>query len=184
MKIKIIYVYAFILLLYLIVYDIRQTIEYKNTYINKQSTSEINLYLSKLSSAESSNRWKCVGGYNHKYIGLYQFGKSALKDIGYDYITINEFKHNPNIFPKKEQHLACIKLMKLNKKRLGKYYNEYNNKYINGIKITHAGLLASCHLVGTANVIKFINSNGKVIPTDGFGTSIKTYMKLMENVNI
>ena len=50
-------------------------------------------------------------------------------------------------------------------------------KVINGIKITESGLLAAAHLGGASSVKTYLRSNGKNGFRDGFGTSLKSYIK-------
>lgn len=139
-------------------------------------------FLQILSQRESGGDWKIVGGYNDAYIGLYQFGNSALRDIDSN-VRVKAFKKNRDVFPPLEQHKACIALMRNNKRYLKNHY-KYIGKTINGVKINEAGLLASAHLVGHGAVKKWLESNGKNEGKDGFGTSLVEYMKLMKGVHI
>lgn len=131
-------------------------------------------FLKDLSFKESSGNWKSINKYG--YIGLYQFGKSALKDAGYDHINHVKFKKNPDIFPPKEQHKAVVNLLKKNKHYLRNYLH-YDGEIINGIKITESGILAASHLVGNKSVKKFLKSNGKIDIADKNGTKCSDYLK-------
>lgn len=119
------------------------------------------------------------------YIGKYQFGKSALKDLGLNIkINTNKFRNNPSIFPEHKQDEAMVKLLKLNKKYLGNYIDEYVGKTIAGVKITKSGLLAGSHLVGAGSVKEFLDSNGKIIPKDGNEVPVTEYIKKFGGFNL
>ncbi|BBI90697.1 baseplate hub subunit and tail lysozyme [Tenacibaculum phage PTm1] len=118
---------------------------------------------------ESSNNYKAENQYG--YIGKYQFGKSALRELGIK-CSKEEFKNNPRL-----QEKAFESLLSINKYRLRKYMH-YVGKTINGIKVTESGLLASAHLVGVGNVKKWLRSHGRDVKRDGNGTSLEEYMDL------
>ena len=144
---------------------------------------EIRDFLKAISQRESSDDPTQVNKLG--YIGKYQFGKTALKDIGLEKkIRLSKFKKNPEIWPEKAQDLAMTKLLKKNKQYLGDYLNNYDGKIINGIKLTKSGMLAGSHLLGASNVKKFIKSNGKFDPADGFGTHLTEYLKNFAGYNL
>lgn len=146
----------------------------------------MNKFLKELAFKESSGNWKSVNKYG--YIGLYQFGEIALKDVGIDTDKINseKFKEDPNIFPESEQNKAMIKLLKNNKHYMRRFlkhvgenipiYDE-NDKKIGEVKVTESGILAASHLVGNKSVKKFLRSNGKKNPKDANGVSCSDYMQ-------
>ena len=117
------------------------------------------------------------------YIGKYQFNGISLKDIHHKDIT-SKFKKNPKIWPEVEQDKAMIKLLNNNKYYLRDYINKYNGKVIKGIKITESGMLAGAHLLGASNVKKFLNSNGNINPSDGFGTKLTEYLSKFGGYNL
>lgn len=136
----------------------------------------INHFLNDIAEKESSGNPNIINSLG--YIGKYQFGKLALKELGLDNkITTDKFRENPKIWPEHQQDKAMIRLIKKNINYLGKYINKYNGKYINGIKITKSGMIAGCHLLGASNVKKYLDSNGKVDPKDGYGTKLSDYLK-------
>jgi hypothetical protein len=119
------------------------------------------------------------------FMGLYQMGNDALSDMGMvKQVNTKKFiwsKHGAyKIFPIEDQNKAMIKLMRLNKKRLQKHIEKYVGRTIScvvdgnelNIPITESGLLAGAHLLGSGNVMKFLNSNGKIIPKDGNASSL------------
>lgn len=104
------------------------------------------------------------------YMGKYQFGKSALRSVGiYD---ASDFLENPI-----KQEKAFEALLAKNKWELRKEIRQYDGRRIAGIVITESGLLAAAHLGGAFSVKKFLKSNGSAGFRDGFGTSIRTYLK-------
>lgn len=138
--------------------------------------NEIKKFLGALAGSESSGDPKIINDLG--YIGKYQFGKSALKDLGLDKkITTQKFRKNPAIFPEHAQDNAMLKLLKLNKEYLGDYIKKFNGQVINGVKITKSGLLAGSHLVGAGAVKEFLDSGGKVVPRDGNNVPVTDYIK-------
>lgn len=104
------------------------------------------------------------------YMGKYQFGKSTLRTVGvYDF---NEFLKNAAW-----QEKAFKALIARNKWELRREIKKYKGRVINGIKITESGLIAAAHLGGAGSVKKYLRSNGRNGFKDGFGTSLKSYMK-------
>jgi hypothetical protein len=117
---------------------------------------------------ESQGLYKLVNRYG--YMGKNQFGKSTLRAIGVK--NIQDFLNNPKL-----QERAFKALLSKNKWELRREINRYDGKVINGVKITESGLLAAAHLGGANSVKSFLKSKGKRSFRDGFGTSIKTYIK-------
>lgn len=122
---------------------------------------------------ESMNNPKAISP-NKYYRGLYQFGKSACKDIKVSY---------DSLFSPKWSDTALVRYMKYNWKLL-KDYHRFIGDTISGIKVTKAGLLAAAHLKGHIWVKRWLKSNGKINGKDLNGVSIKDYVKLMENVEL
>jgi len=143
-------------------------------------------FLNALAERESSNNWKASKGGFIKtksgklnkvdYVGKYQFGYYAFKDIGKEPIYHEDFKKNPNIYTESEQDKDMIKLLKKNKHYLRKYLYLIG-KEIKGIKITESGLLAASHLVGNEKVKKFLETDGKIDYKDGNGVPCSSYLK-------
>lgn len=117
---------------------------------------------------ESQGHYKLVNRFG--YMGKYQFGKSALRTLG---ITNTQtFLNSPTL-----QERAFKALLAKNKWELRKEIARYDGKVIRGIKITESGLLAAAHLAGAGSVKSFLRSNGQKGFRDGFGTSLKSYIK-------
>jgi hypothetical protein len=162
--------------------NILNLLEPKNISIEnkKEYVGNIDDFLNLLAFKESSGNWKKIR-YSKKsgnpvYIGKYQFGKIALQDVGLDPEIINKFKDNPSVFPPELQEKVVKKLIRKNKKYLGKYL-DYDGKNIGGVDITTSGLVASSHLRGALAVKKFLDSDGKVDLSDANGTKVSDYMK-------
>lgn len=117
---------------------------------------------------ESQGLYKLVNRYG--YMGKYQFGKSALRALGIS--DTREFLNNPLL-----QERAFKALLSKNKWELRKEISRFQGKIINGVAITESGLLAAAHLAGAQSVKNFLNSNGKRAFRDGFGTSLKSYIR-------
>ncbi|VXC23697.1 Peptidoglycan-binding protein LysM [Flavobacterium sp. 9AF] len=104
------------------------------------------------------------------YMGKYQFGRSTLRSVGIH--DFQEFLRNPEW-----QDKAFRALIAKNKWELRKEIEKYNGRVINGVKITESGLIAAAHLGGVGSVKKYLRSNGKRGFKDGYGTSLKSYIK-------
>lgn len=104
------------------------------------------------------------------YMGRYQFGRSTLRAIGiYD---CQEFLRNAEL-----QDKAFKALIAKNKWILRKDIEKYSGRVINGVEITESGILAAAHLGGAGSVKKYLRSNGRNGFKDGFGTSLRSYIK-------
>jgi hypothetical protein len=148
-------------------------------------------FLFDLAIIESNGNWLAING---QYIGLWQMGKlSRIESIYYgnnyfnDYtlynFTKNDFIKNPYIFNMKiQKKYICYYIISI-QNIMSDYILKYNNKIINNIKITKSGIIASSHLVGVNNVKKYLDSNGKFIPTDGNNVSLERYMILFNDYN-
>lgn len=117
---------------------------------------------------ESQGLYKLVNRYG--YMGKYQFGKTALRGLGI--YNTKEFLNNPRM-----QERAFKALLSKNKWELRKEIHRFEGQVIKGVTITESGLLAAAHLAGAGSVKNFLKSNGKRGFKDGFGTSLKSYIK-------
>lgn len=125
----------------------------------------------KLAYRESRGMYHIVNTYG--YMGKYQFGTAALRAIG---IKDNQaFLKNPKL-----QEEAFLLLLAKNKWELRHEIESYEGKIIGGVKITESGILAGAHLVGAGSVKKFFRQGGKAVIKDGYGTSLKNYLKSFE----
>lgn len=135
----------------------------------------------KLGKRESSGNWKIINSCG--YMGIYQFGKDALKATGFGHISVEEFRKNPNIWPPEEQEKAMSRLLAINKRALKDYIVKYQGDTIKGIVITEAGLLAAAHLAGTGSIKKqngvkwFLETKGQYDPKDKNGTRLSDYLR-------
>lgn len=117
---------------------------------------------------ESQGLYKLVNRFG--YMGKYQFGKTALRAMGIK--DSKEFLNNPRL-----QERAFKALLSKNKWELRREIARYEGKTINGVLITESGLLAAAHLGGANSVKSFLKSKGKRGFRDGFGTSLRSYIK-------
>ena len=155
-------------------------------------------FLTDLGARESGGKYNILNKYG--YAGKYQMGEMALVDAGYyikpnkkynndwngkftgkdgvnsiqDFLNNSKAQENAQIIYKRKQW-GYLKAVGAHK---------YVGKVINGYLITPSGLLAGAHLKGVGCVIKYLKSNGQIIETDGFGTSIESYMKKFAGYNI
>lgn len=117
---------------------------------------------------ESQGLYKLINPYG--YMGKYQFGRSALRSLGIT--NTKDFLNNPRL-----QERAFKALLSKNKWELREEIRVFDGKVIKGIKITESGLLAAAHLAGAQSVKNFLRSNGRKGFRDGFGTSLKSYIR-------
>lgn len=122
---------------------------------------------------ESSNRWKIINSIG--CMGEWQFSPNTLKKLGYEYITPEAFKENPDIFPETLQYKILCDYFKYNEKVL-KDYMHYIGQTVNNVKITKSGLLAAAHLGGAGGVMKWLDSQGQNNKKDLNKMSIQHYL--------
>lgn len=121
-----------------------------------------------LAIKESQGRYDIVNNFG--YAGKYQFGGAALRAVGIS--DRREFLNNPVL-----QEEAFKALLAINKYELQNEIEKYSGQVINGVEITESGILASAHLLGSSSVKRYLRNNGQIRITDGFGTTIRSYMK-------
>lgn len=160
----------------------KQYVEFEEAKLQELRQAQIDLFLLKLGKLESNNNWKIYNPYG--YMGEWQLGEMALRTIGYEEITFNGFKENPESFPRHLQKEAVIKLMEYNGAYIDKHYAHYIGKYVNGVLISKAGLLAAAHLGGNGSLGKFLKSNGTVNKRDAYNTSIKDYLQQFSEIQL
>ncbi len=114
------------------------------------------------------------------YVGLYQFGDIAFKEIGEKNVSVKKFIADPSIFPKDAQLSALKRLACKNAKYLETEINRFDGKYVHGYKITKAGILAAAHHIGFKRVKTFLYT-GKVA-RDGSGVPVTTFLKKMASI--
>lgn len=125
-------------------------------------------YKEAIAFRESQGQYRLVNTFG--YMGKYQFGRSALRAIGIR--DFNNFLRNPAL-----QEKAFVALCARNKYELRDEIAKFEGKTVAGIKITESGILAAAHLGGAGSVKRFFKSNGTRYLRDGYGTSIRTYMR-------
>ncbi len=128
-----------------------------------------------LGARESNGLYRIVNSFG--YIGKYQFGRLALRSIGI--FDSEEFLNDPQL-----QEKAFDALVAKNKWILRNEIKAFEGRRIDGIRITESGILAAAHLGGAGSVRKYLRSNGANSFSDGFGTSIKTYLKKFSGYDV
>ena len=121
-----------------------------------------------LAFKESQGNYFTVNSYG--YLGKYQFGAETLKMIGI--YNPNQFLYNPEL-----QEKAFLANAERNKWILRNDINRFVGKNIAGVEVTESGILAAAHLAGPGSVKKFLRSYGRDNFADGYGTTVKYYMK-------
>jgi len=125
-------------------------------------------YKEAIANKESLGRYKKINSIG--YLGKYQFGTQTLKSIGIE--DSSNFLENPNL-----QEQAFVVLLSKNKYELKDYIHFFEGKIIDGVTITESGILAAAHLGGSGSVKRFLNTNGLRKCRDGYGTSVKAYIR-------
>ncbi|HIS83060.1 TPA: hypothetical protein IAD41_05585 [Candidatus Scatenecus faecavium] len=144
-----------------------------------------------LGARESGGNYKAVNTAG--YIGKYQMGEAAMVDAGYYKRKPNnnynnkwdgEFTGKDGIYsvedflnsPQAQENAQRIYKQK-QWSYIKNFAQKYDGKVINEIPITQSGMLAATHLLGQGKLKEYLQSNGKYIPKDGYGTSIEEYLK-------
>ena len=125
-------------------------------------------YKEAIAFKESQGKYRLVNSFG--YMGKYQFGMSALRAIGIK--DRNAFLNNPKL-----QEKAFVALLSKNKWELREEIEKYEGKIVAGVRITESGILAAAHLGGAGSVKKFFKTAGRRYMRDGYGTSLRSYMK-------
>ena len=146
-------------------------------------------FLNALGDREFSGDYGVVNSLG--YLGKYQFGELALIDVGYytaDGTADNDWQQahwtgKGGVHSKADfladhaaQENAIRAYMQLQWSYLGDA-RKYEGQVIHGIAITVSGLLAGAHLVGAGTVATFLDSGGKTVPKDGYGTPVTEYLE-------
>jgi hypothetical protein len=148
-------------------YPSQNVADYKN--LNIPFTGKFFIgYKEAIGLKESQGQYGLVNSLG--YMGKYQFGKSALRAIGIS--NFAAFLRNPGL-----QEKAFAALCAKNKYELRDEIEKYEGKIIGGVRITESGILAAAHLGGASSVKRFLRSNGRRYMRDGFGTSLRSYMR-------
>jgi Ca2+-binding RTX toxin-like protein len=146
-------------------------------------------FLNALGERESGGNYAAVNQFG--YLGKYQFGELALRDLGYytaDGTSKNDWKPGfwtgkSGIDSKQEflashsvQETAIRDYMKLQWQYVKGAW-AYEGQTLDGVKITVSGMLAGAHLVGAGNLKNYLLSGGDNAPADGNGVGVESYVK-------
>ena len=115
------------------------------------------------------------------FIGLFQFSKPALQDIGYDHVFGRFLCEKQTIFPDWCQYICFAKLCVKNEKKLKKQDICYG-KTIHDVFLTKSGALAACHLAGYNGFMEWVRNGSN--KCDFKGTSIVDYIKRFEKFDL
>ena len=121
-----------------------------------------------LAFKESQGNYKKVNSKG--FMGKYQCGPLTLASLGIR--NHHTFLRSPDL-----QEKAFVALLKKHKWELRNEITAYRGKTIGGVYITESGILAAAHLGGSGSVRRFLKTDGRRKCRDGYGTSVKTYMK-------
>jgi Ca2+-binding RTX toxin-like protein len=155
-------------------------------------------FLLALRMRESTDNYHAVNSGN--FIGAYQFGESALVDVGYVRLdadpTDNDFsggftgKNGINSIddflnaPAVQDQAIGEWLQRLWSIIRSQDIESYNAQTLNGYDLTVSGMLAAAHLGGPGRLRTFVESGGTIIRADGNGTPITEYIQLFYNYSL
>lgn len=128
--------------------------------------SDFKDYILKLAKRESGFRSDITNPYG--YSGLFQFGQSALDDVGMSY---DDYMYSVD-----NQVEALARFTSKNADRLQDIIRYNTGKLVRGKPITKYGILAAAHLGGAGGVMNYFLSGGKRNPSDANRTSIEDYL--------
>lgn len=127
-------------------------------------------FLNALRERESGGNYNAENAYG--YLGKYQFGELALRDIGYytyDGTSANDWK--PGFWTGKNgvdskaeflaNHSAQESAIRAYMSLQWQYMKDawaYGGQVLDGVKITDSGMLAGAHLLGAGNLNIFLLS--------------------------
>lgn len=156
-------------------------------------------FLNALAKRESSLNRSAENSQTH-YIGLFQFGEAALKDIGVyggDSTRANDWAGSwtgkygvtskDSFLTNGDAQLSAIadyQKLSWDKYLKGNGADAYLGKTINGVVITESGLIAASHLVGAGSVLAWLRSNGATNPADASGTLMTEYLSKFGGYNV
>lgn len=167
------------------------------------SKGDINDFLSALFQREAGGKNSAVVNYAG-YIGKYQFGETALIDLGYysadgtasnDWTgnwtgkrgvkTLSDFLNDSNLQDEIAKEWIKLLCKRLRHQGLGAYIGST----IKGIEITDSGIIAGAHLKGFGTskhpgVKQFLITNGQVDPADGLGTTVSDYVRRFSGYDV
>ena len=104
------------------------------------------------------------------YMGKYQFGNSTLGSLGiYD---AEKFMKDPQM-----QEKVFLLNLSRNKWILRRYIATYDQKGVEGHRITESGILAAAHLAGAGNVMRYLSTLGEQDAYDAYGSCISDYIQ-------
>jgi len=124
-------------------------------------------FMDAVGGIESNNGYGAIGGYNNHYLGKYQFGKAALRDVGIGYTKADreKFLSDPDA---QDEAMEQFTLQNHN------YLKARSDKYRSMTDREKLGILGYAHNQGRGGALRFLET-GKS-EADGFGTDAKVYI--------
>ena len=122
---------------------------------------------------ESGNQYDIVGGFNDHYIGKYQFGKAALRDVGIGYTQADReaFLADPGA---QDDAFEQFTLQNHN------YLKARSQKYRDMNEREQLAVLGYAHNQGRGGALRFLQTGEG--QTDGFGTEATKYVDAVVKV--
>lgn len=116
---------------------------------------------------ESNGDYGIIGGYNNHYLGKYQMGKAALKDVGIGYTQADReaYLSNPDM---QEDAFEQFTLQNHN------FLKNKSQKYRDMMEQEQLSILGYAHNQGAGGALRYLQT-GKS-QKDGFGTDAQKYV--------
>ena len=151
---------------------------------------DFSIFKYRLGQSESSGKYyKVVRSRRGKFLGKYQFGRLALRDLGY-INKLDKWTGKHGITSAK----VFLRSPKIQEKAMDKWLiilenglkvwggTQHIGKVVQGVKITLSGLLAGAHIGGAKGASKFAKYGYN--PRDKFGTTIRDYVKKFQDIKL
>ena len=125
-------------------------------------------FMDAVGGIESNNGYGAIGGYNNHYLGKYQFGKAALRDVGIGYTMADRerFLGDPEA---QDEAMEKFTLQNHN------YLKARSEKYRSMTDREKLGILGYAHNQGRGGALRFLETGQS--EADGFGTDAKVYIE-------
>ncbi len=151
------------------------------TEVQSKFNFDLDVYAERIAKQESGFDEESISK-SGLYIGLYQIGDLALKDIGmYPEISVKKFTNDRSTFPVDKQREALFRIAEKNEQYLYKLIRKYDGRIVGGHLITRAGILAAAHHIGATAVREFLVSGGDVVRADGNGVKMTKFIMEMKD---
>jgi hypothetical protein len=111
------------------------------------------------------------------YLGAWAISEKYARRYGFNNVTLETFKQNPEIFNAYDQLYVILNMKAKNMDKLSEF-DKYIGKKFHGIKITKDGLFFASHLAGVKGLKRYFYSKGRYNPADQNGIKLTDYLQV------